>query len=97
MEAKLYSGNSIGAKTTFPKDTEPCISYDGIVEPAGTAPDLKHWQPFITIFNSSLCLGWSDGADRSQKMENIYQTMSGRRAVVFPFKKKPAGPETGDN
>lgn len=75
MEAELHSGNNIGAKTTFPRYTEPHISHDGIVEPAGTAPDLKHWQAFITLFNSSLCLGWSDIADRSQRMENIYKCL----------------------
>lgn len=30
MEADLYSGKSMGAKTTFPGYTEPCILDDGI-------------------------------------------------------------------
>lgn len=61
------------------------------VEPASTAPDLKHWQEFITLFNSSLCSGWLDIIDRSQRMENIYKAMSGKRAAMFPFMKKIQG------
>lgn len=94
MEAELDSGNSIGAKTTFPRYTGPCISNDGIAEPAGTAPDLKHWQAFITLFNSSLCSGWSDIADRSQRTENIYKCLERELSCSHSRRTRP---ETIDN
>lgn len=55
------------------QDMQSLVYRDGSVRPAGTAPDLKHWHVFITLPNSSLCLGWSDVSGWSQKTGNIYE------------------------
>lgn len=65
---------------------------DETVRPAGTAPDLKHWHVYITLLNSSLCLGWSDVFGWSQKTGNIYEAaicLEGEPAR-FHSRKEPA-------
>ncbi len=58
MEAELYSGNGRGAKTTFPMYTKPCISHNGIVEPAGSAPDLKTLASIHNILTVTVVFVW---------------------------------------